>query len=330
MSNTFNPREIVVTMIEEISRGNSINIQSFAVTYDLKKETLSRHFREVVKKYYKEYIFYNESDKCWFSHKKNFLNESFITPEEAVILSGILSNPDRFGVGLNKKLHYIVNNYVRRRHLSLLQPETIEDYEDKLPLFAIFERAIRSKLMIEISYLKNESLKTRILLPLRIINMEYYWYFIGEIENSKGEKTIRYFTASKVSNINITEVLYDESNYKKLLHSIKDIDKGMNAYYKPYQHVVKHDVMIEPSFEKYIKRAPYFSIWNKTSRTKKIGEKIYSIYTIDSTDNEYRDIIPTIQKYMPSVVVCNNKANEKLIATMRKRSEDYFAIYKEY
>jgi predicted DNA-binding transcriptional regulator YafY len=156
--------------------------------------------------------------------------------------------------------------------------------------------------------------------------MEYYWYIVGEIEEGI-EKEIRYFRMKRIVKVEILDEYFEYSEFRALYHTIKDVNKGMNAFYQPYKKSRKIKVIMPEWFEEHIKEVPYFNTWEKTGEVKIIEKARFLSYTIISTDEEYRDIIPAIQKYMPHIVVCNNKENQELIELMRIRSQKYARIF---
>lgn len=318
--------ETVARMINELDRGNSVSIASFAQQISANKEALRKRFKSIVDRYYSEYVYYDKRAQLWLPRNKDFLARSFIDAEEAVILDGIQNNANHYGANLERRVHLIVNNYTRRRYYGILHAKNIEDAEPMLDYFAAIQHAIKNSRMIEIDYQKPKSeLKTKTILPIRIANMEYYWYLIAE-ECENGIKLIKYFTARNIVDVRLLSDEFDNSAYKHLLGRVRNVEKGMNAFYEPFLAPTKIEVLIPEWFSGYIKSAPFFSLWNDTGRIKSIECNSYYIYTIDSTHPEYMDVIPTILKYMPNVVVVNNEVNKRLIEKMKESSIMYAKI----
>lgn len=326
MLGDYKAEEVVCFTLKELSKGNSVCIGSFSEFYGVSKETLRKRFREVVGRYYKDDVYYDSSSKCWYANRSNFLETSFIQPEEAVILNGILRNSDHFGSGLSSKVHLMVNHYIKRGHLASLQPEIIENIEHMREHFALLENAIKNRRKVILHYVNSDVKKSKIFLPLRIVNMEYYWYAVGEIE-TEDIKEIRYFRIKKIIEIETLDKYVTYSEFRTLYNKVKNIDKGMNAFYQPYKETKKIRVIIPEWFEEHIHDIPYFNTWENLGKAKKIEGTQYLTYHVISTDEEYRDIIPTIQKYMPHIVICNNEENEEIIKIMRQRSEEYARIF---
>lgn len=318
--------ETVARMINELDRGNSVSIASFAQQISANKEALRKRFKSIVDRYYSEYVYYDKRAQLWFPRSKDFLARSFIDAEEAVILDGIQNNANHYGANLERRVHLIVNNYTRRRYYGILHAKNIEDAEPMLNNFSVIQHAIKSSRMIEVDYQKPKSkLKTKTILPIRIANMEYYWYLIGE-ECEDGVKAIKYFTARNIVDVRLSSDEFDNASYKYLLGRVRNVEKGMNAFYEPYLESKKIEVLIPEWFAGYIESAPFFSLWNDTGRVKNIEDALYYIYTIDSTHPDYMDVIPTILKYMPNVIVVNNEENKKLIEKMKEASIMYAKI----
>lgn len=318
--------ETVAQIINELDRGNSVSITSFAQQIGANKEALRKRFKSVVDRYYSEYVYYDKHAQLWLPRNKDFLARSFIDAEEAVILDGIQNKANHYGANLERRVHLIVNNYTKRRYYGVLHAKSIEDVEPMLDNFSVIQHAIKSSRMIEIDYQKpKRELNTKTILPIRIANMEYYWYLIGE-ESEDGIKVIKYFTARNIVNVRLLSDEFNNLAYKHLLGRVRNVEKGMNAFYEPFLVPIKIEVLIPEWFSGYIKSAPFFSLWNDTGRIKEIEDALYYIYTIDSTHPKYMDVIPTILKYMPNVVVVNNEANKRLIEMMKEASTMYAKI----
>lgn len=323
---TLKAEEVVPIILYELSRGNTVSLSSFSESYRVPKPTLKRRFNEIVSRYYIDDIYYDTKDKLWKAKEINFLESSPVQPEEATIFNGILRNSDHFGEKLSKKVHMIVNRYIKRGYLASLRTETVEDLDQMKEVFISLENAMRNRRIVNLHYVKNGENKFKKFLPLRIINLEYYWYVVGEID-VEGEKEIRHFRMKRITNIEPLDEYVDRTTFKSLYIKVRNTDKGMNAFYKPHNPVKKVRVIIPEWFEEHIQDIPYFSTWEKTNGFTDIEGIRYYTYEIQSTDEEYRDIIPTIQKYLPDIIVCDIERNREVIELMRQRSEKYANIF---
>lgn len=324
--NKTKAEEVIPEILTLLSNGHYISLASFSESYSVPKDTLRRRFKDVVDRFYEDDISYSESDKCWYANNPNFLDASPLHPEEAVILCGILRSKDHYGLNLSRRVHLMVNKYIKRGQLATLMPETIEDIRDMEGIFILLENSIRSKKKVILHYKKNGQDKTKKFLPLKIMAIEYYWYVVGQIDMD-GEKEMRNFRLSRITQVEILEEFASDSEFRTLTQRIRKADRGMNAYYKPYEAVRKIQVMMPDWFEQHVQDIPYFTTWKRTGGFTQINGTCYMYYEIDSTDDEYRDVIPMIQKYMPEIIVRNTEKNQDLIYLMKERSEKYALLF---
>ncbi|MDD2267712.1 WYL domain-containing protein [Sulfuricurvum sp.] len=312
----------IIHKISDLTEG--ISLRDEAAQLNVNLDSLRKRFGEVVDMYYDGEIDYYPSQHMWKAHKHHFLETTLLSPEEAVILAGIRRNATHYGYGLKETVHRIVNRYVRRRHLRLLQKDSVEKTDDNmLDTFATIKTAVRKGRYLKIIYRNKE----RKVIPLQIVNLEFYWYLVAEVHTEKWQGILTY-TAALIEDIQITEELFDKTHRNSLMLKIRGIEQGMNAFYKPYGEIKnKIELLVPDNFNTFLERAPYFSLWEDTQMRVKINDEIWRIYAVISTDENYLDVIPTIQKYMPKIVVRDIPGNADLIAKMRKSSEEYAAVF---
>lgn len=324
MSSIEKPEEVIARIIRKIS-DNPVGVRLSAEVDQKNLSVLRRRFREVVDKFYRAEIFYDEKDYHWKSLRPKFLEGMLLPPEEAVILAGFRRNAYHYGYSLKDTVHSIVNSYSKRRHLKLLQKDFIERSDEKMmDMFARIKSAERQGLYLRILY--RDAWRT--VIPLQIVNLEYYWYLIAEEQN--GEWGIHPFAIARIDAAVILDSPYDRRRKRRLMHKIKGVENGMNAFYKPYErpgHAV--EVLVVAWFETYLQRSPYFALWVPTHENIKINDEVYCVYTVTSCDEKFRDIIPTIQKYMPYVVVRDVPGNQGVIDALREASETYAALFEK-
>lgn len=286
--------------------------------------SLRRRFREVKDLIYHSEIYYDDKDHRWKAEEPRFLESMSLTPEEAVLLAAIRRSGGRYDLELKKWLHRIINRYVRRRHTKLVQKDAIEKTDDRmLDIFATIKHAIRKRRYLKFFYKGKETLA----LPLQIVNLEYYWYFLAEKRDESWEGIIL-FTVALIQDIEIIDEYFDRDKRNQLLHKTRGIEHGMNAFYKPHSGIENLvEVLVPKWYKTYLERAPFYGLWN-IKTTMIIDDEEYYIYTIVSTSPDYMDIIPTIQKNMPHMIVRNIPENQDLINLMREKSEKYAKIFR--
>ncbi len=169
--------------------------------------------------------------------------------------------------------------------------------------FAQIKYAIENNKEISFSIPKYNT--NYIVVRYKIINLEFYWYFLGyEKSNTSGTKSniVKTYTIKLIKELTVRdeEDTYDFSNAeKRLVHA-------MNAFFSITGEAKIIEVLIIDWFIPYIKRAKYFSGWRPTGAIDTIDNQDYYVYEIESTHKKFLDVIPTILMYTPKILIRDN------------------------
>jgi len=329
--------ELVVDILERISSGSPVSMAFYEENSRFKRDPIILRLKEASKLLEAE-VYYDDRIKLWTTRRPNFLEYSPLTPEEAVALAGIKRNADHYGATLSRTVHYIANFFKRRRYAAKLQNYSVENFKSFMPITTIIDTAIYRGQYLDIEYNSGEEVKIRTVTPLRIANVEYYWYLIA-IEKGKTEKQdIRHYALHYIEKIALNDLVFDPYFHQRMRNLVRQSHLGMNAYYKPYNDAKRVVIMIPEDFLHFLERSPFFKLWeigkqhdSVTIQVADEGEEkeiCFRKVHVPSTDAEYRDIIPTIQKYMPQFIVPDIQDNKELILHLRRGSENY-AIKKQ-
>lgn len=308
--------ESLPDIIKRLSNGEALATKYIALKYGLSESSFKERFKAVRENFYEHYIEDDNSSGKWVRKEPLFLNKMLLTPEETVVLTGILRNKKAFGEKLIPWVETIVKNYVKRTKTSVFKQDILEKIDEDLEIiFAQIKYAIDENKKIQFKYNKG----IIIIYPYKIINLEYYWYILGYEEYSeywidiKNEpeksKKVKTFT---IANIRSLEILDDKYIYD-FSKTENELKHAMNAFFSVDDKSETIELLIVEWMKDYIARAPYFSGWKKTEEYELIkdennGKDVkYLVYEIKSSNEYYQDIIPTILKYIPNIRIRNDE-----------------------
>lgn len=306
--------EALPDIIKRLSKGEALSTKDIVSEYELSESSFKERFKAVREEFYEHYIEADSSGK-WVRMEPLFLNKMLLTPEETVILTGILRNKKAFGENLIPWVETIIKNYVKRTKTSVFKQDILEKIDEDLEIvFAQIKYAIDENKKIQFKYNKGNI----IFYPYKIINLEYYWYILGYEEYSEHwmdikkepekSKKVKTFT---IANIRSLEILEDKYKYD-FSKTEDELKHAMNAFFSVNDKTEIIELLVVGWLEDYIARAPYFSGWKKTEEHELIKDENnkdikYLVYEIKSSNKYYQDIIPTILKYIPNIRIRNDE-----------------------
>ncbi|DAB34378.1 MAG TPA: hypothetical protein CFH82_05745, partial [Sulfurospirillum sp. UBA12182] len=178
--------------------------------------------------------------------------------------------------------------------------EKIDNFKDEI---IQIKNAIESRNIIQCTYNK----KDREVYPLKILNLEGYWYLIVFEPQDKKIKTFHLNTIKKIEVLN--------ANYKFDKEIVKTFDNAITAYYKPENEPITVELFIDETVSRYFLRKPL----NPTQRViKKYDDGSLELEIIIT---DLMEIIPTIQRYIPHIGII---IPDELKLEVRKNLEIYF------
>jgi predicted DNA-binding transcriptional regulator YafY len=274
-------------ILTSLSKGNFLSTPLLAKQFNTSKKIIQSDFKEYLLPLFDDNtVYYNYSSKC-YKAKDNFLIKSFIGVGELVIIS-ILKNKSKDKYSdkeLAKKVDILFENYddaLSHSIYTLTDIEKIDKFKNEI---IQIHHAIKNKNIIECIY-KN---KQRTLYPLQIKNLDAYWYLI--CFDTK-YKDIRKYHLNSITNIIELDEVYDFD-----IKIIEKFDTAINAWYKPEQEPVCIQLFLEKEVAIYFQRKPI----SKTQRVIKTYED--ESCDIELTVTDFMEIIPTIQRFIPYIIV---------------------------
>ena len=307
--------EIIPGLIRQISSGVGVSVPEVAKTYNVSVDGVKKRLRDVRNKFYKNYFDYDGKSRKWVVYPEHlgFLQKELLEPEEAVVLTAVYRNRNSLGKTLAPVHEKIVDNYAEQAKSYIFKQHISEEITEKMKqTFAVIKNAVNNKNAVSFEY----NGKSRKIYPYRIVYIEYYWYLICS-ENGK----IKSFRLSLIKKPKILEEHYE--------YDFETVDErlqiAMNAYVdyqEPYKYI---GVYVNEELVNHIEIAAYFKAWKKLNETTVINGKKYQRFEVKTTNPDYKDIIPTILKYMPNIIV---DEPYELIQKLQTIIKEFRDIYK--
>lgn len=274
-------------IIELLSKGNALSTPYLVQKFEVTKKMIQTDFKEYLLPLYEDKtIYYCYIDKA-YKARDNFLSKTFLSAEELAVIS-ILQNKskDKYAVDdLALKTHALFQKLDDALSHRLYQESSLEKIDEFKKEIIQIKNAIEAKKIITCKYLN----KQRIIYPLKILNLEGYWYLIVYEPFNERLKTFHLNS--------VKEIVMTDEEYSFNAEKVKSFENAISAYYKPDGEPIEVQLSIDGEISKYFERKPL----NKTQR-------ILKKYPDNSIDIEllitnFMEIIPTIQRYIPFIGV---------------------------
>jgi len=312
--------ELIPDLLRQISQGIGISVNEVAGIHNLSADGIKKKLRDVRDNFYKDCFDYDGSTRKWvvLPHQIGFLHRELLEPEETVVLTALNRTSDRLGKGLVDAHKKIVENYTKRTKSYTFKQHISENItEDMEQIFALLKHAINKKNIVELNYPSKDKIKRRRIFPYRVVYIEYYWYLICYEENEK----IKSFRLSLISSPKILDKIYTYNFTKVDMR----LDLAMNAYIDYQEPFKTIEILVHNKIVAHVDLASYFSSWQSTNEITMIHDITYIKFNVKATNPQYDDIIPTILKYMPYMII---ESDDELKKKINKRIGEYLNVYK--
>ena len=270
-----------------LSKGYDLSTPELVEKFGVTKKIIQTDFKEYLLPLFNDdKIFYDYSSKT-YKAKNNFLTKTLFSADELAIIA-ILRNKskDKYSdEDLSIKVDVLFDKFEDELSNRLYQKSSVEKIDNFKDEIIQIKNAIESRSIIQCAYNK----KDREVYPLKILNLEGYWYLIVFESSDKKIKTFHLNTIKKIEVLN--------ANYKFDKEIVKTFDNAITAYYKPENEPITVELFIDATVSRYFLRKPL----NPTQRViKKYDDSSLELEIIIT---DLMEIIPTIQKYMPHIGV---------------------------
>lgn len=277
----------ISSLLESLSKGYCINTPDIAKLYGVSNKIIQTDFKDYILPLFNDKtIYYDYAEKC-YKATNNFLSKTLFCAEELAIIS-ILKNKskDKYSDSdLAQKVDVLFSKFEDELTNAFYQKSSIEKIDTFKQEIIQIKNAIETKHIINCSY--ND--KLRVVFPLKILNLEGFWYLIIFDTNDTKLKTF-HLNSIKDIRLSADTYLYDDKLVEKFNNAI-------TAYYKPHNEEITVQLFIDKAVAKYFIRKP-ISPTQRILNTYANGDIEIEIIITD-----IMEIIPTIQRYIPFVYV---------------------------
>ena len=274
-------------ILELLSKGYELSTPNLVERFGVTKKIIQTDFKEyLLPLFVDEKIYYDYSSKT-YKAKNNFLTKTLFSSDELSIIA-ILKNKskDKYSdIDLSSKVDTLFLKFEDELTNTLYQKSSVEKIDNFKDEIIQIKNAVESKSIIKCFY----NNKHREIYPLKILNLEGFWYLIIYESNDNKIKTFHLNTIKNIEVLN-THFSFDEEK-------INSFDNAISAYYKPNNAPILVQLFLDKEVSRYFLRKPL----NKTQRVLKIYDD--ESCDIELTITEYMEIIPTIQRYIPHIGV---------------------------
>ncbi len=274
-------------ILELLNKGYELSTPNLVERFGVTKKIIQTDFKDyILPLFVDDKIYYDYSSKT-YKAKNNFLTKTLFSADELSIIA-ILKNKskDKYSDDdLSQKVDSLFLKFEDELTNKLYQTSSIEKIDNFKNEIIQIKNAVETKSIIKCFY--ND--KNREIYPLKILNLEGFWYLIifEPIDNK-----IKTFHLNTIKNIEVinTHFSFDEEK-------INSFDNAISAYYKPNNESILIQLFIDSKVSRYFLRKPL----NKSQRVLKIYDD--ESCDIELTITDYMEIIPTIQRYIPFIGV---------------------------
>lgn len=316
--------ETLPYVLEQMNKGTSFRTTQIAEMAEVTERTVLYRMNDIIEHVLGKRIY--QRTHIWYG-KPGFLDLLGLSAKEIVVMSGILSGRDRFGVDLSETVKKMMDALKRQGYLLYDEQQVLERTTSTMHVHFNKLRSAIDAGNVVIFEFQNAK---RTVHPFRIINREYYWYLIGYEEYKQHLETDQYLPDSNkmktytIANIKRLETIdrisdYDFSFVDEILQHACN---GFIDWEHP-PHTI--DVLVNSRLDNHLSRAAFYNNWKKIAPAE--GRQGYSLYRVTSVHNQFRDVIPTILKHMPDMIVLYPL---ELIDAIRQRIEEYNMSMKPY
>ena len=274
-------------ILELLNKGYELSTPNLVERFGVTKKIIQTDFKDyILPLFVDDKIYYDYSSKT-YKAKNNFLTKTLFSADELSIIA-ILKNKskDKYSDDdLSPKVDSLFLKFEDELTNKLYQTSSIEKIDNFKNEIIQIKNAVETKSIIKCFY--ND--KNREIYPLKILNLEGFWYLIvyEPIDNK-----IKTFHLNTIKNIEVlnTHFSFDEEK-------INSFDNAISAYYKPNNAPILVQLFMDKEVSRYFLRKPL----NKTQRVLKTYDD--NSCDVEIVISEYMEIIPIIQRFIPHIAV---------------------------
>ena len=277
----------IKAILDLLNQGLNLSTPKLVERFGVSKKIIQTDFKEYILPLFpNETIYYDYSLKT-YKAKNKFLSKTLFNSKELAIIS-ILKNKstDKYSdIDLKANVDELFYKFEKELSNQLYSKSSVEKIDKFKNELIQLENAIENKNIVKCFY----NNKHREIYPLKILNLEEFWYLIvfEPIDNK-----IKTFHLNTIKNV---EVLHNKYSFDKT--KIDSFKNAINAYHKLDSEKISVILFANKEVSRYFLRKPL----NQTQRVLKQYDDKSIDFEIVVTN--LMEIIPTIQRYIPHVKV---------------------------
>jgi len=290
-----------------LSKGYKLSTPALAKRFDISTKIIQTDFKDYLLHLFPdEKIHYDFSEKL-YKATNNFLTKTLFSADELAVISILKAkSKDKYSDDdLFEKVDALFHKFEDELSNKVYLKSSVEKIDEFKEEIILIRNAIDTRNIIKCFYKE----KDREVYPLKILNLEGYWYLIIYEPKDKRIKTFHLNTIKKI------EIL--ESNYLFDEEKVETFDMAITAYYKPEEEPITVQLFIHEKVAPYFKRKPL------SRMQRPLLENEDGSLEIEIIISDYMEIIPTIQRYMPYVQVIEP---DELRYELKKNIDKYLEL----
>ncbi len=297
--------QYMADVLKTLNMGATINISTYVEGKDLSRRSVDNFLNSIKNNFLLTSLKNNRGN---WKIKAGFLTVLGFNAEEVVVLnhlyerSKMLKNRNNLHDNY-ANIKYKIADYYRQKAQSKSDSEKETISTSMRVIIQTLEDAIRRGKKVSIVF--NKALRT--VQPFKVYSKEYYWYLGGFEDNKlKQDENVvvedtNMMKSYTIKSIRKVEIFEDENIDYDFSHAQKILPLALNSFISWDEEPQSVSLLIHKNLVDNIERAEIYSHWNKINKSSLYPD--YFLYKIQSVHKSYKDIIPTIMKHAPEIMV---------------------------
>lgn len=294
----------LTTILTLLSKGTGLSTPYLVDYFKTTKKIIQTDFKEYLLPLLpNDSIYYDYSSKVYRS-QNNFLTKTLFSAEELAVIAILKSkSKDKHSDNdLFEKTDALFHKLEEQLTNRVYQKSSVEKIDTFKTEIIQIKNAIEHKNIIKCFYNK----KDREVYPLTVLNLEGYWYLIVY---EPSDDRIKTYHLNTIKNIEVLSEVYEYDE-----DIVKTFDNAITAYFKPDNEPIAIQLFLDKQVSRFFKRKPLSP-----------SQRILNVYEDGSMEIELvitdlMEIIPTIQRYMPYIMIIEPS---ELKDEIKKNIEEY-------
>ena len=285
----------LINIISRLSDGEILYKDALALEFNVSTKTIQRDFNERLVLRFPIHKIGNG----WKMMEGYHLEKSRAV-EDILVVDILKTISEGFGKSFAKRSSSLLNKLTDSTPSAFYTRLAFEDMTLFSQYFDILEHAIKDSKLVQ--FVHNN--KYRLVKPYRIVTFDGYWYLLGEEVIDGRVKT---FHIARISDVKLCDECFEKDNTLQ-----RKLDKAINAWFIPDNEPFEVTLHIDADIKRYILDHP-LAPTQVIQEEKSDGSLIISLEITHD-----KEIISTIQKWIPSITVLSPKSLQETITKQVK------------